>query len=160
MQIETIISGEFQRKVDDRNRLSLPEEFSKAVTQAGGETILAKERFGCVSLWSSDEWEKRLKDGVELIRQKIVSGRMEQRWGDVQKLGRLLSTRHEKVRLANRSRLMIPEGFRDFLDLKNDRNVVVVGAAVCVEIWNPQCWLETLREEMPGFGELFKELTN
>lgn len=160
MQIDAIIAGEYHRKVDERFRLTMPEEFSAAVLNDDGEAILAKERFGCVSLWNADGWKQRLESGVELIRQKIQAGKMEQRWGDVQKLGRLMSTRHETVRLANRSRLLVPEGFRDFLNLNEDKNVVVVGAAVCVEIWNPACWLDALRNEMPGFGELFKDLTN
>ena len=83
---------------------------------------------------------------------------MEQRWGDVQKLGRLLSTRSRTVQLAKRSRLLIPEGFREFLDVPAGGDVMVVGAVICVEIWNPTAWLETLRNEMPEFGSLFKEL--
>jgi MraZ protein len=37
---------------------------------------------------------------------------------------------------------------------------MLVGAAICVEIWNPQAWLEHLRQEMPAFGILFKELSD
>jgi MraZ protein len=71
----------------------------------------------------------------------------------------LLSTRSRAVRLANRSRLVIPEGFREFLDVPADGEVMLVGAAICVEIWNPQAWLELLRLEMPAFGPLLKELS-
>jgi MraZ protein len=46
-----------------------------------------------------------------------------------------------------------------FLDIQVNQEVVVVGAVICVEIWNPRAWMETLREEMPGFGPLFKELS-
>ena len=37
--------------------------------------------------------------------------------------------------------------------------VVVVGAAICVEIWNPAAWLEALRHDMPDFGPLFADLS-
>jgi MraZ protein len=37
---------------------------------------------------------------------------------------------------------------------------MLVGAAICVEIWNPQAWLDLLRQEMPAFGVLFKELSD
>ena len=33
-------------------------------------------------------------------------------------LGRLLSTRHRTVQLAGRGRLLIPEGFREFLGVE------------------------------------------
>ena len=86
-------------------------------------------------------------------------GRMEERWGDVQRLGRLLSTRSETTKLANRSRLLIPEGFREFLDVAGGQDVVIVGAVICVELWNPRAWQEQLRQDMPEFGPLFKGLT-
>jgi len=36
---------------------------------------------------------------------------------------------------------------------------MVVGAAICVEVWNPRAWLEQLRADMPAFGLLLKELS-
>ena len=77
----------------------------------------------------------------------------------MQRLGRLLSTRHQEAKLANRSRLLIPEGFRQFLGVDAGKEVVVVGAVICVEIWNPDIWLDVLKQEMPDFGDLFKQLT-
>jgi MraZ protein len=154
-----LISGEIRRTLDERFRLSLPPDMAAAISDAAGETIVAKERDGCLSLWRAADWQRRLDDGVALIREKIRTGRMEQRWDDVQRLGRLLSTRSTTVKLANRSRLLIPESFREFLGVGQGADVVVVGAAICVEIWNPHAWLEQLRQEMPGFNPLFKELT-
>lgn len=153
------ITGEERRTIDDRFRITLPPEFAQAVTDADGQTIIAKERYGCLSLWQATDWQQRMDAGVSLIRQKIAAGRMEQRWAEVQRLGRLLSTRSQTVQLANRSRLLIPEAFREFLDVPVNQDVVLVGAVICVEIWNPRAWLETLRQDMPEFGPLFKELS-
>ena len=154
------LSGEFKRVVDDRFRITLPPELAEPITDAEGDVIVAKEQAGCLSLWRAADWQSRIDDGVSLIRQKMQTGRLEQKWGDVQRLGRLLSTRSRTVRLANRSRLVIPEGFREFLNVPSESEVMLVGAAICVEIWNPQAWLELLRQEMPGFGALFKELSD
>lgn len=156
---QTFLTGEFRRALDDRFRLSLPSEFAEGVTDDAGESILAKERYGCLSLWKASDWRQRMNDGVSLIREKIRAGRMEQRWTDVQRLGRLLSTRSTTVSLANRSRLLIPEGFRDFLDVPKGGEVVVVGAVICVEIWQPKAWMEQLKSDMPGFTELFGQLS-
>lgn len=160
MALETFITGEHKRTVDERFRIALPTEMAEAVTDEAGETILAKERYGCLSLWQATEWQRRLSDGVGLIRQKIQAGRMEQRWGEVQRLGRLLSTRSKTVKLANRSRLLVPEGYREFLDVPANQEVMVVGAAICVELWNPKCWLDVLKQDMPEFGPLFQDLAN
>ncbi|MBA3314198.1 MAG: division/cell wall cluster transcriptional repressor MraZ [Planctomycetota bacterium] len=159
MAVETFITGEIKRTLDERYRLTLPAEMAEASADAEGDCILTKERYGCLSLWPSQEWQSREQAGVALMRQKILAGRMEQRWDDVQRLGRMLSTRSRTVKLANRSRLLIPEGFREFLDVPAGGDVMVVGAVVCVEIWKPEAWLDTLRQEMPSFSGLFRELT-
>jgi MraZ protein len=157
---EAFITGEIKRTLDERHRVQLPAEMAQAVTDPSGESILTKERFGCLSLWQAQTWQRRVDQGVALIRQKIESGRMEQRWGDVQRLGRMLSTRSRTVKLANRSRLLIPEGFREFLGVAHNNDVMIVGAVICVEIWNPDAWIDTLRDEMPQFSSLFNELTD
>jgi len=157
---QVFLTGEYRRALDDRFRLTLPTEFATGVTDDAGETILAKERYGCLSLWKAGDWRQRMNDGVSLIREKIRAGRMEQRWTDVQRLGRLLSTRSVDVSLANRSRLLIPEGFREFLDVEKGGDVMVVGAVICVEIWNPRAWMDQLKNDMPEFGELFKQLSS
>lgn len=159
-QPETFITGEFKRVIDDRFRITLPAELAEPITNTDGDVILSKERAGCLSLWRSADWQQRMDDGVSLIRHKISAGRMEQKWAEVQRLGRLLSTRSRVVRLANRSRLVIPEGFREFLDVPPEGEVMLVGAAICVEIWNPNAWMDLLRQEMPDFGTLLKDLSN
>lgn len=160
MSVESFITGEFKRVIDDRHRLTLPAELADAVTDSDGETIVAKERYGCLSLWAANAWQQRIESGVAVIQQKMQAGRMEQKWDDVQRFGRLLSTRNRTVKLANRSRLLIPEGFREFLDVGPNQDVMVVGAVICVEIWNPSAWLEVLRDDMPRFGSMFKQLAD
>jgi len=155
-----LITGEFKRTLDDRFRLSLPGEIAELVSDDRGETIVVKEQFGCLSLWAAKQWQSRIDSGVDLIRQKIQAGRMQERWSEVQRLGRLLSTRQSTVKLANRSRLLIPEGFRGFLGVEPNQEVMIVGAVICLEIWNPDAWLERLKEDMPQFNPLFKELTS
>lgn len=159
MSSASLISGEVKRTLDERFRLTLPPEMAEAVTDDDGQTIVVKERSGCLSLWRAAEWQKRLDDGLSIIQQKMQAGRMEQRWSEVQRFGRLLSTRSRTVQLANRSRILIPEGFREFLDVPAGGDVMIVGAAICVEIWNPAAWLSLLQQEMPEFGPLFKDLS-
>jgi transcriptional regulator MraZ len=160
MTSELFITGEIKRTLDERFRVTLPTEMASAVTDEAGETLITKEREGCLSLWRSSDWNQRQEAGVTLIKQKITAGRMEGRWGEVQRLGRLLSTRSKIIKLANRSRILIPEGFREFLDVSPNQEVMIVGAVICVEIWHPEIWLNTLREEMPQFNPLFQKLSD
>ena len=129
-----LILGEFRRSLDDRFRLSVPAELIELFAD-GDQCILAKERPGALSLWQAETWQARLDSSVNLVQAKIQAGRLSGRIEEVQRLGRLLSTRHREVQLANRSRLLIPEGFREFLGVAAGGELLLVGAAVCVEIW-------------------------
>jgi MraZ protein len=151
--------GEFQRTLDDRYRVAIPRELAEPLSAESAECILAKERPGCLSLWSAAVWQARWDEGVALIRQKIRAGRLQEKIGQVQLFGRLLSTRHKAIPLAGRSRLLIPEGFRDFLGVEPNGELLILGAAVCVELWHPRAWNQYLEKQIPRFRKLFDRLT-
>lgn len=153
------ILGEHHRTLDERYRLAIPSEMAELLVGLSPDCILAKERLGCLSLWSAPGWQTKLDSGVELIERKIQAGKLEGRTAQVQSLGRLLSTRHKAVQLANRSRLLVPEGFREFLGVEPGSEVLIVGAAVCVEIWRPEAWIKYLERRMPRFRRLFDRLS-
>jgi MraZ protein len=151
--------GEWLRSLDDRHRLSLPPDWAAALAGDTGECTLAKERPGCVSLWNARHWERWLAGGVELLRTKLRGERLGDRMGEVQQLGRLLSTRHRTAPIAGRGRLALPDSFREFLGVEPGGEVLVVGAAICVELWQPRLWGEHIGAAMPTFRQLFEELT-
>lgn len=153
-----MIVGEAGRALDQRHRLSLPPDMVAGLGGESCECLLAKERPGCLSLWPLAGWRERLEAGVELVRAKIQAGRLDGRIAQVQALGRLLSTRHKQVTLAARGRVVLPEGFREFLGVEPGGEVMVVGAAVCVELWRPDRWEAAIDAEMPSFRELLDGL--
>lgn len=159
---QVLLLGEFSRSLDDRFRVSLPHELVEGLAGSGTsepQCLLAKERPGCLSLWNLERWQKKLEEGIDLVKGKLNSGRLEQRVTDIQALGRLLSTRHRQVPLAGRGRLVIPDSFRGFLGVQPGDELMLVGAAVCVEIWNPEAWNAAIAEEMPNFRQLFDQLS-
>jgi MraZ protein len=154
-----LILGESIRTLDPRYRLSIPPELAETLAPEGGDAILAKERPGCLSLWNVALWQARLDAGIQLVETKFEAGRLEGRVEEVQRLGRLLSTRHRRVQLAGRGRLVLPEGFREFLGVDPGGDAMVIGAAVCVEIWHPEKWNDYVGEEMPVFRRLLDQLS-
>ncbi|MER3414835.1 MAG: division/cell wall cluster transcriptional repressor MraZ [Gemmataceae bacterium] len=157
---ETFITGEYSRTLDERYRVALPSELYEALCPDGAEVcILAKEREGCLSLWHEQTWREKVQAGIDLVRQKIVAHRLEGKLAKIQQWGRLLSTRFRDVRLGDRGRLVIPEGFREFLGVEPGGEVILVGAVICVELWHPEKWRTYLRRKMPRFGLLFEELS-
>jgi MraZ protein len=154
-----LLIGEFIRTLDERFRVGLPPELLDPLRSAGPRLVLAKERAGCLSLWPAAVWKPRIDAAIDVVRSKLQAGLLTQRVGQVQDLGRLLSTRHKIVTVAERGRLVIPEGFRDFLAVEPGAELMVVGAAVCVEIWQPAAWNTYVAGEMPAFRQRIDELT-
>jgi MraZ protein len=154
-----LLIGEFVRTLDERFRLAIPPELLEPLLAAGPKLLVAKERAGCLSLWSASLWKPRLDAAVDVVRSKLEAGLLAQRLGQVQELGRLLSTRQQTVSLAGRARLVLPEGFREFLAVEPGGSLMVVGAAVCVELWQPAAWTAYVSSEMPGFRQRIDDLT-
>ncbi|NIP84831.1 MAG: division/cell wall cluster transcriptional repressor MraZ [Planctomycetales bacterium] len=157
-EIEFLV-GEYSRVLDERHRLSLPEPLVGSLMAPQGRCLLVKERPGCLSLWSQAGWQEKLDAGLALVRGKIRAGKLEGRMHQVQMLGRLLSTRQSEVKLAGRGRLLVPEGFREFLGVEPGGEVAVIGAAVCIELWRPAAWLDYLNRRIPRFRRLFDNLS-
>lgn len=153
-----LILGEHRRTLDERFRLSLPPELLESFAD-GATCILAKERAGCLSLWDAERWQAKLTSGKELLEAKVRAGRLDARLEELQLLGRLLSSRHTTVQLAGRGRLVVPEGFREFLGVEPGGDVMIVGAAVSIELWRLDAWTEHLNQRMPDFRRLFDELS-
>jgi MraZ protein len=156
--MDQLILGEATRTLDERYRLSVPPEMVAAIEPQQGKCILAKERPGCLSLWTAANWVSQVDQGIELVQQKILARRLDGRLEEVQRLGRLLSTRHTELQLAGRGRLVVPEGFREFLGVEPGDVAMVIGAAVCVEIWHPTRWQQYVGEQMPEFRQLLDQL--
>jgi len=154
-----LLIGEFSRTLDERFRLAVPPELATPLLAGGAKLVLAKERAGCLSLWSAAVWKPRIDSAIDVVRTKYQAGLLTQRVGQLQDLGRLLSTRHKVVSLAARDRLVIPEGFRDFLGVEPGGDLFVVGAAVCVELWQPAAWSAYVTGAMPEFRRRIDELT-
>ena len=155
-----LIVGEFVRALDERFRLTLPPEMASAIsTQQEAACVLAKERFGALSLWSRESWQSRIEPGLDVVRSKVKGRWLPTLVEEVQQFGRLLSTRSRDVTLSGRGRLLIPEEFREFLRVKASESCVVVGASICVEIWHPETWHEYLKQEIGSFGSLFQKLS-
>ena len=154
-----LIFGEHQRTLDERFRVSLPTEMSDALTSESNDCVIVKERPGCLSLWHAKEWKEKMNAGIAVIESKFKMGKLAERTAEVQKFSRLLSSRYKEIPMAGRGRFVLPEGFRNFLNVEAGGEVVVVGAGVSVELWNPTQWFSYLEEQTPEFQGIFDELT-
>ena len=163
-------AAELQRLTGDR-RMAGDRRPARAV-EHGEECPLGRERGARVGMIDGrDEVAHPRIRRARFDRDRSLAGRWEKEIAQVQLLGRLLSTRHETTQLREGSRLLVPVSFRDFLGVhpepidENDKNtkkgkpVMVIGAAVCIEIWNPPEWLKYQQGRMPKFRRLVQKLS-
>jgi MraZ protein len=158
-QSQEFFRGEHTRTLDERHRFSVPSEWVERLGDESGKCVMAKERPGCLSLWNAAQWEAKLEARAELIEQKFRLGQLDQRIGQVQMFGRLWSTRQRPVEFRSGGRLLVPDGFREFLGVEPGGGLMVIGAAVCVEVWNPKAWVKYLEGRMSKFRRLFDHLS-
>jgi MraZ protein len=159
-ETKTLITGEYSRTVDDRYRLSLPDEFKDVFKPEAGKCVIVKESPGYLSLWDENTWKQHYDQRVKMVLDRYDAGYLADKMSDVQRFGRLLSTRYRHIQLAERARFLLPEGFREFLAVEPKKDVMIVGAAFCIEIWNPQKWIAYIEGDMPQFGNLLENLLN
>ena len=154
-----LILGEYRRVYDDRYRIALPPELVQAIGSDGADCVLAKEREGALSLWKASTWRQRAGKWLEALDAKLKSDAIDRNdYPRLQTLGRILSTHHRPVALGQRGRLLVPEGFREFLGVEPGHEVMIVGAAVCIEIWQPERWFEHVRANVGDFQTLLEEI--
>src|SRR5215216_4296683 len=70
------LQGEFCRTLDERFRLSVPQELSDVLAAHGTDCILVKEQSGCLSLWPAQSWRQRMEAAVELLHAKMRAGKL------------------------------------------------------------------------------------
>ena len=157
---QQFIQGEFTRTLGDRFRVTLPTELDKVFKPKNGNCAIVKERPGCLSLWEAEVWASHLDTRIELIQLRLRTGDIKQRTPELQRFGRLLSTRHRLIRLEGKGRLVLPDGFREFLAVKPEGEVVFVGAYHCIEIWHPEKWINYQENDIPEFDNLVNLLSH
>ena len=155
---EKLITGEFSRTIDERYRLTLPDEFKEVFKPESGKCVIVKESPGHLSLWEESIWKQHHDTRVEMVLQRLNTGYLGQKMSDLQQFGRLLSTRSRPIQLVERGRFLLPESFRAFLAVEPKNDVMLVGAAFCIEIWNPQKWISFIEEALPQYGSLLESL--
>jgi len=157
-ETKKLITGEFSRTVDNRYRLTLPDEFKEVFKPDSGKCVIVKEKPGHLSLWDESTWKQQHEKRLEMVMNRFDLGYLAGNMSELQRLGRLLSTRSRQIQLADRARFLLPEGFREFLAVEPKQEVMIVGAAVCIDIWHPQKWISYIEEDIPQFDTLLESL--
>lgn len=119
--------GSFKTFFSGKNRLILPKRFRKELGNEDKFYILLGENG---ELWGFD-----LKNWAKLS-ESILEVPLSSEEGRIERLK--FFPRAEECLLDNQGRFILPQGFVENLDFKNE--VMIIGAGDHFEIWNPEEW--------------------
>lgn len=139
----SLITGEFECKLDAKGRLVLPAKIKSRLPEASGnQVVLMQGMEPCIVLYSVVEYRKtyaRLASLNEFNQ-------------EYRKLQRNFFRRVAEVELDGAGRLLIPKQLSKYASLEKD--VVLVGLGNRVEIWNAERYNDFLMDDNDEFSDL------
>jgi MraZ protein len=127
-----MLLGEFEHTIDEKNRLTLPAKFRKAL--AGG-LVVTRGLDHCLYAFPTDEWE-------QAVRSRLAA--LDPLSQQVRQLRRFFYSAATEAEPDRQGRVMIPVALIQHAGL--GRDVVVAGVDDHLEIWDRTAWREHLTE--------------
>lgn len=136
--------GTFDFTLDAKNRLTVPAKFRAALSDGA---VLAAGIERCVAVWTPAAYEAQVS--VALQASNPVSAR-------ARDARRYFSANSHETELDAAGRVMLPAFLVEHADL--DREVVVIGAEQCLEVWGREAWAQYNRELTDRMNEITESL--
>lgn len=134
-----LFTGEHERLLDEKGRLSLPPLFRRHLVETAFLARSGSEP--CLLLFPDEEIQRvagRLRDRV---RAGEVSLNDQRRW----------AASISEVKTDSQGRMAIPPKLRDVAGL--DREVILIGVVDRAEIWDAEAWAAVERADDEGINE-------
>ena len=112
--------------LDAKNRLTVP---SKARAQLASGVTLSLGFEQCLQVWPAEEHAKLVQQALAKLNPFSTEAR---------ELKRFFHGNAETMELDSAGRIMVNPKFAAHANL--DKNVTVIGAGDCLELWDPDTW--------------------
>ncbi len=126
-----MLIGQFESKIGEKHQVGLPKKFRDVL---GEKLIVTKGFENCLLIVSEENW-KTLLEGTE---GKPFTSKA------TRELQRFLLGNASYVELDQKGRFVVPEFLREFGHI--DTEVIFVGIARFVELWDKKSWEEHQKE--------------
>ena len=138
-------TGEFHNSIDQKNRLSIPAKYRKALSPVNNGTFVLTRGFDeCLVLYPLDEWKK-----VELQLGSLSSIKIKNR-----SFVRSIVRCAVHLKYDSQGRIAIPENLLKYA--KIDKNVTIIGMIKKIELWSPLL----LNDDISPDGDDYEDLAN
>ncbi len=135
--------GEFQHSLDDKGRMVLPRKFRGGL--AAG-CVITKGQDRCLYIFAQDRWDEEV---VPVMRLPRTNRR-------ARNFSRTFFAAAADQEPDRQGRIAIPQGLRDYAGLSGE--VVVVGVADRIEVWDPEQWISISEEADASYAEIEETL--
>ena len=140
-------TGEYNNSIDQKNRLSIPAKYRKALSPVNNGTFVLTRGFDeCLVLYPLDEWKK-----VELQLGSLSSIKIKNR-----SFVRSIVRCAVHLKYDSQGRIAIPENLLKYA--KIDKNVTIIGMIKKIELWSPVLLNEDIT--LPPVGDDYEDLAN
>ena len=138
-------TGEYNNSIDQKNRLSIPAKYRKALSPVNNGTFVLTRGFDeCLVLYPLDEWKK-----VELQLGSLSSIKIKNR-----SFVRSIVRCAVHLKYDSQGRIAIPENLLKYA--KIDKNVTIIGMIKKIELWSPLL----LNDDISPDGDDYEDLAN
>lgn len=136
--------GEYQHSLDDKGRLVLPAKFRD---QLADGLVVTKGQDRCVFVFPASRWELEVEK-VNSLARTVPRNR---------NFARAFFASASDQQLDRQGRIQVPAVLRSYADL--DKDVVIVGVAERIEVWNTEAWARLSADADEMFADIQEALS-
>lgn len=135
--------GTYKYSVDNKGRINIPAKMRKQLSDDSKDHFVITRGFDkCLFLYPLDVWLK-----LEEKLQNLTEFNSDHRF-----LGRQIYSIAEDVSLDIQARIVIPSELREYAQIENE--VLIIGVANRIEIWNPEVYEEYIQNQTSSFEDV------
>lgn len=139
-----MLLGQFQHNIDDKGRIIIPIKLREKLSNVA---VVTKGFDGCLSLYSTDEWEKFQSSLLTLSSNSM----------DARKHVRVLVGSASEVEFDKQGRINLASNLLSSAAIKKE--CVVVGVLDHIEIWAKEVWDEYYKDASDSLEEVAEKLS-
>jgi MraZ protein len=134
--------GEYTHTLDDKDRFILPAKFREKIKALKQKKFyITRGLDGCLFLFEHQTWvglEEKLKS-LSFAKQQSRS------------FNRLYFSGAQEIDLDSQGRITVPDYLKEFAQIK--REIIIIGVADRIEIWDKESWNKFYQENRKKFEE-------
>lgn len=135
-----VLTGTYERMLDEKLRLAVPKAFREALTQED-QLVLTPGTDGSLSLFPSRTFEAMAKQLAERSPGQ-----------DVRAFSRLLYSQAHSLEIDSQGRIRLPLELAKLASLEGE--IALVGVGDRIELWNKRRWSDYLAALQPKYDQL------